>query len=197
MKVYTIGRGESNAIHVDNEFVSRQHAILKVYSSGKMEIIDKSSNGTAINGRKIKSNTPYRVRRKDVVTFAGQAHLDWKEIPDPLKGYKIALLCVLIAGVLLAAFLIARPYLFKDKPVDLGGGGGYTPPQEQKAQPADSTKKESEVDVETEIRKMKEQERKKKEAEKKKKEEAKKKKADEAKKAEGDSTATPRRNLGY
>ena len=73
MKIYTIGRGETNTIHVENEFVSRQHALLKVYPTGKMELIDKSSNGTSINGRKLKPNVAYRVRRKDVVTFAGQA----------------------------------------------------------------------------------------------------------------------------
>lgn len=174
MKIYSIGRGESNTIHVDNEFVSRQHALLKVYSSGKMEIIDKSSNGTAINGRKLKPNVPYRVRRKDVVTFAGQAHLDWKEIPDPLKGYKIAALCLLAALLLLGGFFALKPYLFKGGGGDSGftGGGGGMAPAPAVEQPADTTAKDKKVDVSAELKKWmarekrKEEERKNKDKEK-------------------------------
>ena len=183
MKIYTIGRGDTNAIHVDNEFVSRQHALLKVYPSGKMEIIDKSSNGTAINGRKLKPNVPYRVRRKDVVTFAGQAHLDWKEVPDPLKTYKIAGLCLLIAAVLIGGFFIAKPYIFKTggSGGGYGGGGGSSIPPVSTEQPADTAKKEGAIDVGAELKKMTEAEkRKKKQAE----ERRKKKAAEEKKKAE-------------
>lgn len=170
MKIYSIGRGESNAIHVDNEFVSRQHALLKVYSSGKMEIIDKSSNGTAINGRKLKPNMPYRVRRKDVVTFAGQAHLDWKEIPDPLKGYKIAALCLLAALLLLGGFFALKPYLFKSGG-DSGftGGGGGMAPAPAVEQPADTTAKEKKVDTSAELKKWMDREKRKEEERKKKK----------------------------
>lgn len=199
MKIYTIGRGETNTIHVENEFVSRQHALLKVYPSGKMELIDKSSNGTSINGRRLKPNVAYRVRRKDVVTFAGQVKLDWSEVKDPMKGYRIAGLCLLIAAVLLGGFFIAKPYLFKTSGGDSyggGGGGGYVPPTEQ---PADTAKKAEGggVNVSEELKKMTEAEKRKKAARKKKEAEA-RKKAEEAKKGEAapaDTTA-PGMKLG-
>ena len=201
MKIYTIGRGESNTIHVDNEFVSRQHALLKVYPSGKMEIVDRSSNGTSINGRKLKQNVSYKVRRKDVVTFAGQVQLDWKEIPDPVKGYKIAGLCLLILAVLAGGFFIARPYLFKTSGGGSygggGGGGGAVPPAT--TQPADTVKGGIEgTNVDEVLKKMTEEEkRKKREAErkKKKKEEEAKKKAEEEKKVPAD-TASKEMKLG-
>jgi len=200
MKIYTIGRGETNTIHVDNEFVSRQHALLKVYPSGKMEIVDKSSNGTSINGHKLKQNMSYRVRRKDVVTFAGQAQLDWKEIPDPLKGYKIAGLCLLILAVLVGGFFLARPYLFKTSgggSYGGGGGGGAVPPAT--TQPVDTVKSGIEgTNVDEVLKKMTEEEkRKKREAERKKKqkEQEAKKKAEEAKKEPAD-TASAGMKLG-
>lgn len=198
MKIYTIGRGETNTIHVENEFVSRQHALLKVYPSGKMELIDKSSNGTSINGRKLKPNVAYRVRRKDVVTFAGQAKLDWSEVKDPMKGYRIAGLCLLIAAVLLGGFFIAKPYLFKTSGDSYGGGGGgYVPPTEQPADTAKKAEGGGGVNVSEELKKMTEAEKRKKAARKKKEAEA-KKKAEEAKKGESapaDTTA-PGMKLG-
>ena len=199
MKIYTIGRGETNTIHVENEFVSRQHALLKVYPTGKMELIDKSSNGTSINGRKLKPNVAYRVRRKDVVTFAGQAKLDWSEVKDPMKGYRIAGLCLLIAAVLLGGFFIAKPYLFKTSGDSYGGGGGggYVPPTEQPADTAKKAEGGGGVNVSEELKKMTEAEKRKKAARKKKEAEA-KKKAEETKKGESapaDTTA-PGMKLG-
>ena len=110
MKIITIGRGDGCTIQIDNEFISRQHAIIRVYPTGKMELIDKSSNGTSINGRPMKPNTPYRVRRKDVVTFAGQAQLVWSDVPDPLRPWKIAGICLLVILAILGGL-----YAFKDK----------------------------------------------------------------------------------
>lgn len=191
MKIYTIGRGETNAIHIDNEYVSRQHALLKVYPSGKMEIIDKSSNGTAINGRKLKPNVPYRVRRKDVVTFASQAHLDWGEVPDPLKGYKIAVLCIVIIAILAGAFFSLKPLFNRGASVDtpaIGGSGGDSGSRVEVVPPADTAKKvdESPVDVEAELKKMAAEEKKRRrEAERKKK--AEEKKLAEKEKARQDS----------
>lgn len=183
MKIYTIGRGEMNTIHVDNEYVSRQHALLKVYPSGKMEIMDKSSNGTAINGRRLKPNVYYPVRRRDVVTLAGQVQLDWSLIADPMKGFRIAGICVLAVVILAAAFFIAKPYLFKDKPISYGGGGGGDSQIETPAQPADSSKvAEEPVDVKATLKKMTEDEKRRKEA--KKQREREKARKDSLKKAE-------------
>ena len=110
MKILTIGRGENCHIVYDNPLVSRQHAILIIHPSGKMEIKDQSTNGTSINGAPIRKEKPYKVTRKDVVTFAGVAQLDWKQVPDPLKPYKIAGLCCLAVLVVWGAVsLIPRP----------------------------------------------------------------------------------------
>ena len=102
----------------------------------------------------------YRVRRKDVVTFAGQAQLDWKEIPDPLKGYKIAGLCLLILAVLVGGFFLARPYLFKTSgggSYGGGGGGGAVPPAT--TQPVDTVKSGIEgTNVDEVLKKMTEEE---------------------------------------
>lgn len=186
MKIYTIGRGENNTIHVENEYVSRQHALLKVYPSGKMEIIDKSSNGTAINGRRLKPNVPYRVRRNDVVTFASQAHLDWREIQDPLKGYKIAALCILVVSVLTGGFFAIRP-LISGGSDDFGDGG--TSPSQTVEQPCDTVKRTEDpvVDVDAELKKMKEEEKRRREVAERKKKMEEKKALEEKEKAKQDS----------
>ena len=105
MKIITIGRGENSHIIIDNPLISRQHAILKIFGNGKMTIVDKSSNGTSINGSPIKRERECAVSRKDVVTFAGVSQLDWKEVPDPLKVYKII-------GLVLAGLAVALGIFF-------------------------------------------------------------------------------------
>ena len=109
MKVLLIGRGDNCHIQIEDSRVSRQHALLKLYPLGKIEIVDQSTNGTAVNGVKIKHNVPKRVTRGDVVTFAEAVKLDWSQVPDPSRIYKIggaALLAVL--GILLALVLGLR-----------------------------------------------------------------------------------------
>lgn len=103
MKIITIGRGDNNDIilHDDNDIISRQHATLRVYDSGKMEIISTGINGTFLNGHPIKPNVPHRVKREDVVSFAHIRQLDWALVPNPLRKYK------LIGGALLAVAVIA------------------------------------------------------------------------------------------
>lgn len=107
MKSYSIGREESCNIIISDpsRVVSRNHATLNV-DGMKMTIMDHSSNGTFINGIKISSNTPVPVTRKDVISFANVADLDWNRIPNPAK--KIAAIC--IAGVIGLAMIIAATY---------------------------------------------------------------------------------------
>ena len=100
MKIITIGRSENSHIFIDHPLVSRQHALLKIKGNGKMVIVDKSSNGTSINGSPIKKERETPVSRRDVVTFAGVSQLDWKEVPDPLKVFKI--IGIALAGLALA-----------------------------------------------------------------------------------------------
>ena len=86
MKSYTIGREETcNIVIADSsQMVSRLHATLTLDGS-KMTITDSSSNGTYINGIRIASGTAVPVTRKDVVSFAQVAELDWAQIPNPGK----------------------------------------------------------------------------------------------------------------
>lgn len=98
MKSYTIGREETCSIVIpdSSQMVSRLHATLNV-DGGKMTITDSSSNGTYINGIRISSGMPVPVTRKDVVTFAQVAELDWKQIPNTgLRTLWITLATVLV-----------------------------------------------------------------------------------------------------
>ena len=84
MKVYSIGRDAACNIVIDDntDVISRRHAILNVAPSGKMTIVDQSHNGTYVNGIRISSNVPVPVTRKDNVSFAHVARLDWNMIPN-------------------------------------------------------------------------------------------------------------------
>lgn len=110
MKSYSIGREETCNIIVNDptQMVSRMHATLNV-DGGKMTIVDNSTNGTYINGIRIQKGAPVPVSRKDVVSFAQVAELDWNCIPrsDDKLLYTIlaVLLCVLLAGGLSWYFL--------------------------------------------------------------------------------------------
>lgn len=84
MKVYSIGReiGCDITINDNSDVISRRHATLNVTSSGKMTIVDLSHNGTYVNGIRIAPNVPVPVTRKDNVSFAHVARLDWNLIPN-------------------------------------------------------------------------------------------------------------------
>ena len=103
MKVYSIGRevGCDIVINDSTDVISRRHAVLNVTSTGKMTIIDQSHNGTYVNGIRISSNVPFPVSRKDNISFAHVARLDWNLVPkpiSPLKYVAIAIVALLIIG---------------------------------------------------------------------------------------------------
>lgn len=100
MKVITIGRDPECNIVLDDNLISRRHAVLRLHSTGKIEIIDYSSNGTFINGTRIVSNTPLKIHRKDAVSFAHAKTLDWSQIPDPSRKPRMIIIIVFIASVL-------------------------------------------------------------------------------------------------
>ena len=112
MKVYSIGRenGCDIVINDPTDVISRRHAILNVSSTGKMTIVDQSHNGTYVNGIRISSNVPVPVTRKDSVSFAHIARLDWNIIPKSYAVWKyvgiaLAAIVVVIAIVLIIASL--------------------------------------------------------------------------------------------
>ncbi len=88
-KIITIGRGDGADICIEDDLVSRRHATIKFLPFGKMEIRDLSKNGTYVNGIRLAVNKPYPVTRKDVVSFARVRQLDWSEVPDPMRPYRI------------------------------------------------------------------------------------------------------------
>lgn len=103
MKTYSIGRNPECDICYDDPRVSRLHAMLRVYHNGKMEIISSGQNGTKVNGRPITAEVPYKVSRKDTVTFAEARTLDWNQIHNPLKHLKLVLW--ILAGLLALSLL--------------------------------------------------------------------------------------------
>lgn len=103
MKVYSIGRevGCDIVINDNTDVISRRHAILNVMPSGKMTIVDQSHNGTYVNGIRISPNVPFPVTRKDNISFAHVARLDWNIVPkpvSPLKYVAIAIATLVIIG---------------------------------------------------------------------------------------------------
>lgn len=104
MKTITIGRGDGADIFIDDEMISRRHAILRIYTFGKMEIVDMGKNGTFVNGVKLKPNVPFPVKRKDVVNFAEVSRLNWAQVPDNTKYFKIG---AIILGIIIALSILA------------------------------------------------------------------------------------------
>lgn len=124
MKVITIGRGEDNQIVLEDnqDLISRQHATLRIHETGKMEIVSTGSNGTFVNGFRIKSNVPYKVTRKDVISFAHVRQLDWALVPDPFRFIRMGIIGAVIAIVVSIAILLwpekkPVPPIVPDNPV--------------------------------------------------------------------------------
>ena len=142
MKTITIGRGDGCTITIDDEMMSRRHAIIKIPTFGKMEVVDMSKNGTFVNGVRLRPNVPFPVTRKDVVNFADVHQLDWSKIPDPLKYYKLGTIIVAGLIVLLLAIALAKS-LFSDSKEE-----PVKPAVEQVQQSAPSIEQQAEPTVE-------------------------------------------------
>lgn len=124
MKTYSIGRDLNCDIVINDstDVISRRHALLNVTPSGKMTIIDQSSNGTYVNGIRITQNVPVPVTRKDIVSLAHVAKLDWNQVPKSNQWMKYAI----IAGV---AVIVILGVIFgiKHMKSDSDNNGGVTP----------------------------------------------------------------------
>lgn len=106
MKTITIGRSENSNIYIEDPIISRRHAILKISTFGKMEIVDTSTNGTFVNGVRIRSNIPFPVSRKDVINFGNVRKLDWSQIEDVGKYYKRGTIAFVVLIVIMLLFAI-------------------------------------------------------------------------------------------
>lgn len=157
MKIITIGRSENSHIFIDHPLVSRQHALLKIKGNGKMVIVDKSSNGTSINGSLIKKERETPVSRRDVVTFAGVSQLDWKDVPDPLIAFKI--IGVALTGIVLAlGIFFGIKALFPEKEVESETGAPtqvYQPETKKETPEATKPAAKEDIDADLELEKWK------------------------------------------
>lgn len=114
MKKLTIGRNNACDIIIPDtsDLVSRKQAVLTYSFIGKMVLYDTSNNGTYVNGVKLENGKGMQVTRKDKVNFARIADLDWNEVKDPYRKFKIiSALCisVLVAFALLLTWWLSRP----------------------------------------------------------------------------------------
>lgn len=106
MKTYSIGREPSCSIVINDpqKIISRNHAILTIADNGKITIVDQSTNGTYINGIRISSNVPVPVTRKDRISFARVANLDWNRIPKESGNLKYVWWT--LGGVVVAGLIV-------------------------------------------------------------------------------------------
>jgi len=117
MKAYSIGRetGCNIVINDSTDVISRRHATLNVYSNGKMTITDLSHNGTYVNGIRISQNVPVPVTRKDTISFAHVARLDWNQVPGSSGSGKGKIILFTVLGVLLVGAIVAAIILLSGK----------------------------------------------------------------------------------
>ncbi len=74
--VVHIGRGLSADLHIDENSVSRRHAIIVHRPTGARVLDDRSSNGTFVNGRRI---SQAELRDGDVI-LVGRVVLRYLEV---------------------------------------------------------------------------------------------------------------------
>lgn len=146
MKVYSIGREQGCDIVINDptDVISRRHATLVVSPTGKMTITDLSHNGTYVNGIRISQNVPVPVTRKDSVSFAQIARLDWNLVPRSNIVVKYAAIAAGAIIVVIACVLFFN-YCGNDK-------GGNQVPQQTDTLTTDTAKKVA-PKTEEEIRK--------------------------------------------
>ncbi len=116
MRSYSIGRekGCDIVINDSTDVISRRHAVLTVGPGSKMTIMDQSQNGTYINGIRISRNVPVPVTRKDNVSFAHVAQMDWNAIPNP-TGYQKYVIAAIAAVIVIGGGVWAY-MAFSDSP---------------------------------------------------------------------------------
>jgi len=80
-KRITIGRDESNdwRIPENYETVSNRHANIEETADGHLCLVDHSTNGTVVNGKRIR-NTYVDIREGDEIRLANAYILSWNEI---------------------------------------------------------------------------------------------------------------------
>lgn len=116
--LYGIGSHFNNDFQISGSTVSRYHATVKHGRDGKMYIVDHSKNGTTVDGIKIPSNSPYRIKRKSAVVCGG-VPVDLSRLPWPGEAWKY------IVGIA-ASVLILCAVGFGTYKLIVGWKGGKT-----------------------------------------------------------------------
>lgn len=145
MKVYSIGReaGCDIVINDSTDVISRRHAVLNVTPSGKMTIVDMSHNGTYVNGIRISQNVPVPVTRKDNISFAHVARLDWNVVPKTISPLNYAIVAVMAILLLVGGYFGYDKYCNEPEQVPVAADTIKPKTEEQiKKEYADSLKKE-------------------------------------------------------
>lgn len=100
--LYGIGSHFNNDFQISGSTVSRYHATVKHGRDGKMYIFDHSKNGTTVDGTKIQSNTPYRIKKNSAVVCGG-VPVDLSRLPWPSETWKyvlgIAASLIILVGI--------------------------------------------------------------------------------------------------
>ncbi len=83
--IISVGRASDNQIvlHDPTDKVSRYHADLNIKDNGEITIVDKSTNGTFVNGKQIPKGIEIKVQKEDKISFANVSILNWQNIPLP------------------------------------------------------------------------------------------------------------------
>ena len=118
--IYGIGSHFNNDFQISGGTVSRYHATVKHGRDGKMYIVDHSKNGTTVDGQKITSNTPYRIKKKSAVVCGG-VPVDLSRLPWQTNSWLYTLenaACVII--IIGAGFGIYKLALSSPKEYDDG-----------------------------------------------------------------------------
>ena len=166
--IYSIGRDPGSDIYLydDRNVISRTHAILKIGKGGKYFISDQSMNGTYVNGIKIAQGVPVPVTRKDVVSFAHMAELDWNQVPNPYGDvFKYVLAFLLLVVVAGGVAWGVRAYIDHKAPPSFGVTQTEIEQQQKQEELIKEAKqKEFEAELQAEKKKKEAAEKKKKEA---------------------------------
>lgn len=88
--IYSIGTHFNNDFQISGATVSRYHATVKHGKDNKMYIFDHSKNGTTVDGIKLTSNSPYRIKKSSAVVCGG-VPVDLSRLPWPSSAWKTTL----------------------------------------------------------------------------------------------------------
>lgn len=98
--IYEIGSNFNNDIQLSGATVSRFHATIVKDKKNRMFIIDHSKNGTTVDGVRIPSNSPYRLKGNSTVVCGG-VPLEWKSrVAMPTQAWKVILAVAACALIL-------------------------------------------------------------------------------------------------